>query len=214
MRELVCLLALALPVVAQNQRDFLTADEVDQLRVAQEPNLRLQLYTKFAMLRMDEIEQMVANPKAGRATFIHDLLEDYERIVEAMDTVADDALRRKVTIDQGVGVAASAEKDFLARLEKIRDSKPKDFARYEFALREAINSTEDSLEASRQDLGQRASEVAAKEKKLKDERTATMTPKEAAERKEEEKKVDPTPKRRVPTLRRPGETLPGANDKK
>jgi hypothetical protein len=210
----LCLIALAVPAVAQNQRDFLTADEVDQLRLAQEPNLRLQLYAKFAMLRMDEIEQMVASTKAGRATFIHDLLEDYERIVEAIDTVADDALRRKLPLDQGVTAASSAETDFLARLEKIRDAKPKDYARYEFALREAISTTEDSLEVSHQDLQQRASEVAAKENKLKEERKSAMTPKEAAERKEEAKKVDPTPKRKVPTLRRPGETLPGSSDKK
>src|SRR5579862_2449961 len=78
--------------LAQNQRDFLTSAETDQLREIQEPNLRLQLYTKFALLRMDQIEQMVANSKPGRATFIHDLLEDYARIVDAMDTVADDAL--------------------------------------------------------------------------------------------------------------------------
>ena len=217
MHKLVFLAAVLVgviaPAVAQT-RDFLTQDEIDQLRIAQEPNLRLQVYAKFALLRVDQIEQMAAEAKTGRATFVHDLLEDYSHIVEAMDTVADDALRRKVALDKGVAAVAEAEKDFLARLEKVRDAKPKDYARYEFALREAIESTEDSLELSQQDLSQRSAEIAAKEKKVKDERKATMTPAEAAERKSEEKKTE-TPKRKPPTLRRPGEvTLPGPTEAK
>ena len=181
MRSLVFLTAIFATTLALAQtRDFLTHDEIDQLRVAQEPNLRLQLYTKFALLRIDEIEQMAAAGKTGRATFVHDLLEDYSHIVEAMDTVADDALLRKVALDKGVATVTEAERDFLARLEKVRDAKPKDIARYEFALREAIETTEDSLELSQQDQSQRASEMAAKEKKSKDDRKSTMTPAEAA----------------------------------
>src|SRR5665213_1678789 len=100
MRTLICTLTatlLALPLAAQ-QRDFLTPDETDQLREAQEPNERLALYSKWALLRLDEIEQMIASSRPGRAIFIHDLLEDYGHIIEATDAVADDALRRKIAI--------------------------------------------------------------------------------------------------------------------
>ncbi len=197
---------LALPAAAQ-QRDFLTPDEADQLREVQEPNQRLQLYSKWALLRLDEIEQMIASSKAGRATFIHNLLEDYGHIIEAMDTVADDALRRKLKIDIGITALTAAEKDMVARLEKIRDAKPKDFARYEFVLTDAIETTQDSLELNEADLPGRAAAVAAKDKKEKEERRATMTPAEAAERKAEEKK-DVKAGRKPPTLLRPGEKLP------
>src|SRR5579862_1707037 len=124
MRYLIFTLAatLTLPLAAQ-QRDFLTPDEADQLREVQEPNARLGLYSKWALLRLDEIEQMIASNKAGRAVFIHDLLEDYGHILEATDTVADDALHRKLSIDAGVAVLTAAEKDMVTRLEKIRDSK-------------------------------------------------------------------------------------------
>ena len=200
---------LALPLAAQ-QRDFLTPDETDQLREVQEPNERLKLYSKWALLRLDEIEQMIASSKAGRATFIHNLLEDYGHIIEAMDTVADDALRRKLKIDIGITALTTAEKDMMVRLEKIRDSKPKDFARYEFVLSDAIETTQDSLELNEADLPGRAAAVAAKDKKEKEERLATMTPAEAAERKADEKddKKDAKPTRKRPTLMRPGEKLP------
>ncbi len=196
---------LALPVVAQ-QRDFLTPDEADQLREVQEPNERLKLYSKWALLRLDEIEQMIASTKPGRAAFIHDLLEDYGHIVEAMDTVADDALRRKLKIDIGIAALTATEKDMVARLEKIRASKPKDFARYEFVLTDAIETTQDSLELNEADLPGRAAAVAAKEKKEKEERRATLTP---AERKAEDKEdnKDAKPTRKPPTLLRPGEKL-------
>lgn len=196
---------LALPLAAQ-QRDFLTPDEADQLREVQEPNERLKLYSKWALLRLDEIEQMIASTKPGRAAFIHDLLEDYGHIVEAMDTVADDALRRKLKIDIGIAALTAAEKDMVARLEKIRDSKPKDFARYEFVLTDAIETTQDSLELNEADLPGRAAAVAAKDKKEKEERRATMS---AAERKAEDKEnsKDTKPTRKPPTLLRPGEKL-------
>ncbi len=202
MRNTIFLAILALPLAAQ-QRDFLTPDEADQLREVQEPNARLQLYSKWALLRLDEIEQMIASNKAGRATFIHDLLEDFGHIIEASDTVADDALRRKIAVDTGIAAVSASEKDMLKRLEKIRDSKPKDRVRYEFVLREAIDTTEDSLELSQQDLKDRAASIDAKESKEKAEREASMTPAEVAERKAEEKKTEP--KRKAPTLKRPGE---------
>jgi hypothetical protein len=197
---------LTLPLAAQ-QRDYLTPDEADQLREVQEPNARLGLYSKWALLRLDEIEQMIASNKAGRSAFIHDLLEDYGHIIDAMDAVADDALRRKISIDAGVTAVTTSEKDMVTRLQKIREAKPKDLARYEFALNDAIDSTQDSLELNQADLPGRAATVAAKETKEKEERLATMTPAEVKERKAEEKKTAPT-KKKGPTLMRPGEKLP------
>lgn len=209
MRTLICTLMatlVMLPLAAQ-QRDFLTPDETDQLREVQEPNERLALYSKWALLRLDEIEQMIASNKPGRAAFIHDLLEDYGHIIEATDAVADDALRRKISIDTGVTTLAGSEKDMVARLQKIRDAKPKDLSRYEFALSDAIDTTQDSLELNQADLPARAATVAAKEAKEKQERLATMTPAEIKQQKADDKKANP-PKKKAPTLLRPGETLP------
>lgn len=202
-------LIFALCIAAFGQeRDFLTADEADQVREAQEPNERVKLYIQFARQRLDLLQQMVAKEKAGRSALIHDTLEDYTKIIEAIDTVADDALKRKLPLNIGMAAVAAAEKEMADTLKKIEAMQLKDRARYDFALKNAIETTQDSAELSTQDLNIRAGAVAEQEKKEKAERDALMPAKEQEKKKVAEKEEEAKPKRKAPTLRRPGEVAP------
>jgi len=187
-------------------RDFLTSDEADQIREAQEPNARLLLYARFATTRVALVEQLLAKEKVGRTTLIHDTLEDYAKIIEAIDTVADDALKRKLDITIGMKEVASAEKQMLATLQKLDEAPQKDYARYEFVLKQAIETTQDSADLSAQDLASRANSVAAKEKKEQKDLEAIMHPDEVDKKHQEEKK-EVERKKKVPTLRRKGEEV-------
>jgi hypothetical protein len=210
MRILVALLLTA--AVFAQQHDFLTADEIDQVREAQEPNARLILYVQFARQRMSLLNQLLSKEKPGRSALIHDTLEEYTHIIEAIDTVADDGLKRKVALDEGMKLVAAAEKDMLETLQKIEDSEPKDLTRYEFALKTAIDTTSDSKELSEEDLTSRAGAVAAKDKKEKDAKDAMLGTKEKEEaKKAEDKKDGDQPKRKAPTLYKPGEKPPDNN---
>jgi hypothetical protein len=213
MKTLLCCLLLAIPMAAQ--RDFLTADEIDQIKEAQEPNLRLKLYADFAKLRLDLVKNLLGKEKAGRSILIHDTLDQYSKILDAIDTVADEASARKTDIKVGLGAVASVEKTMLPVLKQIEESHPKDLERYEFALTQAIETTTDSLELAEQDLGKRGSDVEKREQAKKKAIEAEMTPiekegqqaEDAKKKKAEEEKAaeDATPKRKPPTLLRPGE---------
>ena len=206
---LVCAL-LAAPLAAQQQRDFLTIDEGDQIREAQDPNERIALYITFAQQRLSQVDHWLAKEKAGRSILIHDALDDYANIIDAIDTVADDALQRHVNVKVGLTAVATAESEMLSRLEQIQDSQPKDMSRYDFVLRQSIDGTNDSLDLARQDPAVRAAAVAAKQAKEKKEREASMTPTERDAKKAEEAKAEQDKeKKKAPTLLRPGETVNG-----
>jgi hypothetical protein len=206
------LVVAALAAVAQ-QRDFLTASEVDQVREVQEPNERLQLYVHFARQRMDMLKHLFAEHKPGRSGMIHDLLEDYQKIIEAIDTVADDALGRKADIAIGMKAVAGAEKELAAELHRIADANPPDLARYKFVLEQAIEATEDSLEESGADLKARAHDVREREAREKKELEEMMQPDQVKQRRAEEKKSQEK-KRKAPSLLKKGETLDHQNQKR
>lgn len=219
MRYAFLFCTLALPILAQ-QRDFLSADEVTQIRNTPEPNERLKLYNVFARQRIDQVRKLMATEKPGRSALVHDLLEDYTKIVEAIDALADDALIHKKSIDAGITAVSIMERVTLAELNKINEEKPKDIARYDFVLREAIETAQDSLELNEQDLGHRAVDVEAKEKGEKAARAAAMKPEEPLP--EGEKKPGAStassqtnttikPARKPPTLLRPGEKISEGN---
>lgn len=189
------------------QRDFLTSDEVDQIRLAQEPSERIELYLKFAQKRVDLVQQLLSKNKPGRSILIHDTLDDYSKIIEAIDTVGDDALRRKLTIDKGMAAAVKAEKEFLAALNKIEPSGPDDLSRYSFVLQTAIDTTSDSLEVSQESVSQRSAEVAASDAKEQKERESMMKPSEV-EAKKKAQAAAAEKKKKAPSLMRPGEKKP------
>lgn len=204
----ILFLVIAAALAAQD-KDFLTGDEVDQVRLVQERNERLQLYMHFAKQRVDQVESLLKRDKTGRSLMIHDLLEQYTKIIEAADTVTDDALKRKVDVTLGVKALADSGKGLLARLEKVRDAQPKDIARYELALETAIETTKDSVDLAQEDMAARGQSVIDKATREKKERDALLSTKEQSEKKvSEQKEAEAQSKRKAPTLRRKGETPP------
>ncbi len=202
---LAVLLAISAPQV---RRDFLTADEADQIRLVQEPNERIKLYLQFARQRLELVRQALEQPTPGRAALVHDTLEDYERIIDAIDTVIDDALRRKLPIEDAIRAVAKAEREFLALLERIQKVEAPDRDRYEFALNQALETTRDSLELAQEDMQKRAEEVAERDERETKQREALMQPKDLEEKRAQEKKqAEEEQKRKAPTLLKKGETL-------
>jgi hypothetical protein len=204
-------LCLMLSAAAAPQREFLDATEIAQIREAQEPNQRLQLYAGFSKARIDIVRSLLAKDKPGRSATIHDVLGEYCKILDAIDTVADDAIARHIDVQAGLSAVADVEKKALPLLQQVLDSKPKDLDRYDFALQQAIDTTSDSLDAAQEDLGKRTEEVKERVEKEKQERMESMSPvereaKQAADQKAAEKRAEDEQKqKKAPTLYRPGE---------
>jgi hypothetical protein len=212
MRLLAGLMAAGLAMaglLAAQDRDFLSTDEVEQIREAQDPNIRIELYAKFARRRIDLVKSLLSKDKQGRSIIIHNALDDYAQILDAIDAVIDDALQRKVDVKQAMIPLANYERDALPMLKRIRESQPKDLDRYDFVLKTAIDATSDAIESADSDLDERAKDVqhrAEQERKAADQ---NMTPADrAAKQKQEQKNGDEQQEqRKPPTLLRPGEKL-------
>jgi hypothetical protein len=209
MKLLIVCLMLAAP--AAPQHDYLNSGEVQQIREAQEPNLRLKLYADFSKARIDLVKNLLGKDKPGRSAMIHDVLEEYCKILDAIDTVADDAIARHLDVQAGLGAVAAIEKNALPLLQNFQDSQPKDLDRYDFVLQQAIETTTDSLDAAQEDLGKRTEEVKSRISQEKRERMDSLSPvereaKQAADQKAEEKQAtDEQNQKKAPTLYRPGE---------
>jgi hypothetical protein len=207
MRTLLGFLALAVPLAAQT--DFLTTTEVERIREAQEPNSRMEVYAGFAKERIDLIKTLIAKDKPGRSLLIHDALDAYSKILDAMDDVADDALERKIEVKKGVEALERVETASLTELKKLRDSHPRDLDRYEFVLTQAIDTTSDSLDAAREDLGERMNKILAHQEQEDQERKSALAPADgskpaAGNRPASQQDTE----RKAPTLMRPGEQPP------
>jgi hypothetical protein len=212
-RLLLLVLLLAAPLCAQ--RDFLTADEADQLRLAETPDDRVKAYITFARVRMDMIDQAMAKEKAGRSGFVHDTLEELAKVIEAMDTAIDDYLKHGKTITSLESVSKT-QREIAAKLEKILESEPKDLERYRFSLTQAIEVAQDSAEMAEQDLKDRKRTAITRDQEIQKERESMMTPAQREEAKKEQAKKDQEAinQKKKPSLLRKGETVKGGDPQK
>jgi hypothetical protein len=206
-------LALAgalVPAAVAQDRDFLTGDEAGQIKEAQEPNARIQLYAKFARRRIDLIKSLLSRDKQGRSIVIHDALDDYAQIIDAIDAVIDDALVRKVDVKPSMMALSNYERDCLPLLKRIRDSHPNDLDRYDFVLKTAIDATVDGIESASADLEERAKDVQHKDAEERKALEQMETPADKDAKKQQEKKdgeQQQPSQRKPPTLLRPGEKI-------
>ncbi|HEU5020954.1 MAG TPA: hypothetical protein VFT60_03660 [Bryobacteraceae bacterium] len=216
----LAVLLVAAPAFAEH--DFLTTSEADQVREVQEPVARIKLYLTFARQRLDQLQSMLAKNRPGRSGEIRQLLEDYTAIVDAIGSVSDDALARKLDLTLAPPVIIEGEKKFLDQLNKVQGSAPSDLEMYSFELKDAIEATSDSIDTAGEDLGERGKEVNAKveserkavERVNAEERKAGLesgTGGNAAIAAEKAADDAAKPRRKPPTLLRPGEKLDDAN---
>ena len=206
-------IALTIAASAQEwlgEKDFLTQHEVGIIRETQEPNKRVAAYLHMAALRIELVNQLLAKEEEGRGGKIHENIEQYGRILEAIDAVIDDALLKDVDLDEAYIALLTQEAAFLQRLREIQDSDPEDMWRYEFVLEDAIEVTADSLEMAREDTSDRKRSILEAddaERAAREQASSAARRAEVEKAKAKERGKEATFESKRPTLLKKGETL-------
>jgi len=166
------LVALSLGAAAQVHRhDPLTPAETDALReVSMEPEKKLPLYLRYARERMAGIEKLRgdSHSAAERGRQIHDLLADFQIIMDEMDRNLDSFANQKLDFRKALKEIAKADSEFQATLAKLKES-AKDPANaaegkeYEFAVLDASDAVDGNLDNAK-DLLQEQEKAAAEAK--------------------------------------------------
>jgi len=150
------LLLLSLPAFAAGRkRDPMTEAEADQVREAAErPEKRFHLFISFAKARLAAIDQLRADPKMaqGRGQQIHDLLEDFQSLVDETEANLDDYREKKADLIKPLTELVEAESDWKLRLRALKEANAMEAKEYEFILQNAIETVNDSSDSARKEL--------------------------------------------------------------
>jgi len=150
------LLLVSLPVFASGRRhDPLTEAEADQIRQASDkPEKRFHLYISFAKARLTTIDQLRSDPKMaqGRGQQIHDLLEDFESLIDETEANLDDYREKKADLIKPLTELVQAESDWKLRLRALKEANAPEAKEYEFILQNAIDAVNDSSDSARKEL--------------------------------------------------------------
>jgi hypothetical protein len=173
---LAFVLVAAAPLLAQiGGREPLNEKEIDELReVAQEPDKRLKLMVQFARARLAAIEQLRGDPRfaADRGARVHDLLEDFTRLVDEMGDNIDDYVDRKEDLRKALKLVIEGDTEFQLKLRTLKEQGAGVGAKagsetgdYSFVLQNAIEAVNLSLDDARKLIDEQ--EIAFKDAKEK-----------------------------------------------
>ena len=171
----IVVLAASPRALGQTRHDPLTQAEIDQLRdAAQEAEQRLKLYVEFARERLVALEKMRTDPKTkadDRGAQTHDDLDDFVTIYDELNENLDNFADRKDDLRKPLKAIIEADAEFQSKLRALKDSagvSPQEAEQYEFVMRDALQTVDDSIDDHRKMLAEQ--EEAAKNKKKKPER--------------------------------------------
>lgn len=170
---LAAALTAAAPMAAQlGGREPLNQKEIDDLReTAQDPEKRLKLMVQYARARLATIEQLRGDARfaAGRGDRIHDLLEDFTKLVDEIGDNLDDYADRKIDLRKALKPVIEGDTEFQLKLRTLKAQGPGtggkagETSDYSFALDTAVDAVNTSLDDARKLLAEQ--ETAVKEAK-------------------------------------------------
>jgi hypothetical protein len=147
LRTLLILFALAPSLRAQLPENVLTQVEIDQVRDARYyPDTCVLLFVKFLDLRVKEIQDLYAKPRApGREQDTHDLLEQFTSITDELSDNLDDYGPRHADLRKALPKIIDATDRWASALKAPPDNPAYDVSR-KVALESIRDLREDATE--------------------------------------------------------------------
>jgi hypothetical protein len=190
---LMILAATALAARAQQKGDFLTEDEQDKLREAQDPSERIKLYLEFEQARLDRFDAFRStprDPKYDNGAFMDGLLVQFIGLNDELKNWIDDQYDRNGDMRRGLRLLLDAGPKQLEQLRRIKQSPDANLADYADSLRDAIDDLADTLDGGTQALsGQEKKFGAIKREEKADAQASRERAKEEKKQTKEEKKI-------------------------
>jgi hypothetical protein len=183
----------SLSLCAQLKTDYLTDEEEDKVREAQDPSDRIKLYLVIAQSRLDRFEQFRTQPhedKYDNGGYMDKLLSQYVSVDDELKNWIEDQFDHNGDMRAGLHALLDAgpkQLEELRRLQQTPDPYSPDFSG---SLRDAIADLTDTLDGATQVLGEQEKKFGALKKAEKAEAQAMKErAKEEKKRTKEERKL-------------------------
>lgn len=132
---------------AQGEKDYLSPEEADKIRDAQDPGDRIKLYMSFAQDRIDKFEYEVNRPEkeAQYDDILNNLMNAYVGCVDDAADQIDVAQEKQTDVRDAVKLMKVKDTEFLAKLQKFDQANGPDFEAYRYTLEDAIEGTKEAI---------------------------------------------------------------------
>jgi len=131
--------------------DFLTEEEADQLRDAQDPSQRIEKYLAFSQVRVerfDDYRNRPPNPDYDVPGYLDTQLDEYIRITDALKDWIEDQFDRHNDMRAGLKKVLEMGPHQLEQLRHIEQSSDTYTAGYRKSLSDAIDDFTDALDGA------------------------------------------------------------------
>jgi hypothetical protein len=199
------LLAVFLGVAGGAEKaDYLSDDEVDELREAQTPSARIEKYLSFAQTRLtrfDDYRNRPPSPDYDIPSYLDTQLDQYIRITDVLKDWIEDHFDRRDDMRAGLKTFLDSGPHQLEQLRHIEQTPDPYAAAYRKSLGDAIDDFTDALDGATKALSEQSKlfgELKREEKadsqtvKDREKEEKTRTKDEEKLRKKEHEKGPPT----------------------
>jgi hypothetical protein len=172
--------------------DYLSDEEEDKVREAQQPSDRIDLYLELAQSRLDRLEEFRSkpmDPQYDNGAYMDRLLDEYISLTDDLKNWIQDQYDRRGDMRRGLRKVLEMGPKQLTDLRRIQESRDAYSADYAKSLRDAQDDMTDALDGATKALADQVKMLGElkPEGKADDQGQKARTKEEQKKTKEEEK---------------------------